>query len=156
MHCRMVSVSLPLLSVFLGGSVGKEPACNGGDSGAILGSGRSPGEGNGKLLQYSCLENSMDRRVWWAAVHGVTKSQTQLSDQHFSLSHDNKAFTDFANCSWDEGEYWSALPRPPPGYIPNPGIEPTSLISPALAGMVFTTRATWETQTSGNNGPCLS
>ena len=50
-----------------------------GDLGSILGSGRSPGEGNGNPLQYSCLENSMDRGAWWATVHGVTKSWTQLS-----------------------------------------------------------------------------
>ena len=50
-----------------------------GGLGSIFGSGRSPGEGNGKPLQYSCLENSMDRGTWWATVHGVTKSQTQLS-----------------------------------------------------------------------------
>ena len=43
--------------------------------GLIPGSGRFPGEGNGNLLQYSCLENSMDRGAWWATVHGVTKSQ---------------------------------------------------------------------------------
>ena len=62
------------------GSGGKEPACNAGDLGSIPGSGRSPGEGNGNPLQYSCLENPMDREAWRAAVHGVTKSQTQLSD----------------------------------------------------------------------------
>ena len=46
----------------------------------ILGSGRSPGEGNGIPLQYSCLENPMDRGAWWATVHSVAKSQTQLSN----------------------------------------------------------------------------
>jgi len=51
-----------------------------GDVGSILGSGRSPGEGNGNPLQYSCLENPMDRGACWATVHGVSKSQTQLSD----------------------------------------------------------------------------
>ena len=45
-----------------------------GDSGLMPGMGRSPGEGNGNMLQYSCLENSLDRRAWWAIVHGVTKS----------------------------------------------------------------------------------
>ena len=45
------------------------------DVGSVPGSGRSPGEGNGNLLQYSCLENPMDRGAWWAIVHGVTKSQ---------------------------------------------------------------------------------
>ena len=48
--------------------------------GLILGLGRSPGEGNYNALQYSCLENPMARGAWWALVHGVAKSQTQLSD----------------------------------------------------------------------------
>ena len=48
-------------------------ACSAGDPGSIPGSGRSLGEGNGNLLQYSCLENSMGREVWWAKVHGVAK-----------------------------------------------------------------------------------
>ena len=55
---------------------GKESPCNAGDSDSIPGSGRSPGEGNGNLLQYFCLENPMDRGAWWATVHGVAKSQT--------------------------------------------------------------------------------
>ena len=53
---------------------------NAGDVGSIPGSGRSPGEGNGNPLQYSCLENPMDGGAWWAAVHGVAKSQTRLSN----------------------------------------------------------------------------
>ena len=65
---------------FPGDSDGEEPACNTGDTGLIPGSGRSPGEGNGNLLQYSCLENLMDRRAWQAPVHGVAKSQTRLSN----------------------------------------------------------------------------
>ena len=56
--------NLCLLSFFPGGSDGKEPACNVEDLGLIPGSGRSSGEGNGNLLQYSCLENSMDRGAW--------------------------------------------------------------------------------------------
>ena len=63
----------------LGGSDGKESACNAGDPGSILGSGGSAGEGNGNPLQYSCLENYMDREAWRATVHGVAKSQTWLS-----------------------------------------------------------------------------
>ena len=58
----------------------KASGYNSGDLGLIPVSGRSPGEGNGNPLQYSCLENPMDRGAWWAAVHGVTKSQTQLSN----------------------------------------------------------------------------
>ena len=56
-------------------SVGKESACSSGDPGSIPGLGRTPGEGNANALQYSCLENLMDRGAWWAAVHGVAKSQ---------------------------------------------------------------------------------
>ena len=65
---------------FPGGSDSKASACNVGDLGLIPGSGRSSGEGNGNLLQYSCLENPMDGGAQWATVHGVTKSQTRLSD----------------------------------------------------------------------------
>ena len=65
---------------FSGGSEGKESDCRAGDLGSIPGSGRSPGEGNGYPLQYSCLENSMNRGAWWAKVHGVTKRWSRLSD----------------------------------------------------------------------------
>jgi len=65
---------------FPGGSERKESACNAGHSSSLPGSGRSPGEGNGNPLQYSCLENSMDRGAWRAIVHGVAKSQTLLRD----------------------------------------------------------------------------
>ena len=61
-----------------GGSDGKESACNAGDPGSIPGSGRYPGEGNGNLLLYSCLENSRDRGAWQVADLGVTKTRTQL------------------------------------------------------------------------------
>ena len=61
---------------FPGGSEVKASACNAGDLGSIPGLGRSPGEGNGNPLQYSCLENPMDGGSWWATVQGVTKSQT--------------------------------------------------------------------------------
>ena len=71
---------------FLCGSDGEESVCSAGDPGLILGLGRCPGEGNGNPLQYSCLENSMDRGAWWATVHGITKSQTQLSDYTCMLS----------------------------------------------------------------------
>ena len=59
----------------IGGSDSKESACNAGDPGLISGLGRTPGEGNSNPLQYSCLENPMDRGAWWATVHGVSKSQ---------------------------------------------------------------------------------
>ena len=64
---------------FPDGSDGKESACNAGGQGSIPGSGRSLGN----PLQYSCLENFMDRRAWQAIVHRVTKSQTRLRDQYF-------------------------------------------------------------------------
>ena len=63
--------------------IDKESACNAGESGdmgLIPGSGRSPGEGHGNPLQYSCLENPMDRGAWQVTVHGVSKSGTQFSD----------------------------------------------------------------------------
>ena len=67
---------------FPGGSDGEESACNMGDLSLISGAGRSPGEENGKSLQYSCLENSMDGGGWWtrATVDRVSKTQTRLSD----------------------------------------------------------------------------
>ena len=64
------------------GSDGKESACNEGDLDSILGLGRSPGEESGNLFQYSCLENSMDRRAWQAIAHGVTNSWTWVTDSH--------------------------------------------------------------------------
>ena len=71
---------LKLRTDFPGGSDSQESACNVGDLGLIPGLRRSPGEGNGYPLQYSCLENPMDRGTWKATVHGVAKSQTWLSD----------------------------------------------------------------------------
>ena len=66
-----------------GGSDGKESVCNAEDLGLIPGFGRSPGQGHGNPLHYSCLENSMDKGAWRAIVQKVAKSQTQLSGQHF-------------------------------------------------------------------------
>ena len=63
-----------------GDSDGKESVCNVGLPSSTPSSGRSPGEGNGNPLQYSCLENSMDRGAWQAIVHGVAESQTQQGD----------------------------------------------------------------------------
>ena len=68
------------MSVFPGSFMVRNSPANAGDTGSIPGSERSPGEGNGNPLQYSCLENSMKRGTWWDTVHGVTKSQTCLSD----------------------------------------------------------------------------
>ena len=73
---------------FPGGSDDKESACHEGDPGdasSIPGSGRSPGEGNGNPLQYSCLDNSMDRGAWQAIVHGVTKMVTRHCGDDFVM-----------------------------------------------------------------------
>ena len=72
--------SLSRYSGFPGSSDTKEYGCHAGDLGLIPGSGRSPGEGNGYPVQNSCLENSMDKGAWWAIVHAIAKSQTQLHD----------------------------------------------------------------------------
>ena len=77
------SVTLTEQLDFPGGSDGKEPACNATDLGLSPGSGRCPGERNGKPLKYSCLENPKNRETWWATVPGVQRSWTQLNDQHF-------------------------------------------------------------------------
>ena len=71
--------------VFPGGSFTHESACSAGDPHSIPGLGRSPGEGNDNPLQYSCLENSVDRGAWWATVLGVMKSWTWLSYFTFTL-----------------------------------------------------------------------
>ena len=66
---------------FLNGTAGKESACNAGDTGNVswtTGLGRSPGGGNGNPVQYSCLENPLDRGAWWYTVQGIARSQTQL------------------------------------------------------------------------------
>ena len=75
MYVTYLALCLVCAGGFPGGSDDKASACNAGDLGFIPGSGRSPGEGDGSPLQYSCLENPMDRGVWWATVQGVTKSR---------------------------------------------------------------------------------
>ena len=77
--------SYGIIRGFPGSSEVKVSACNVGDPGSIPGSGRSPGEGNGNPLQYSCLENPMDRGTWWATVHGVAESRARLSDFTFTM-----------------------------------------------------------------------
>ena len=96
---------------FPGGSEVKASACNAGNLGSIPGSGRSPGEGNGNPLQYSCLENSMDR--------GVTQSCPALCDPWWTAAHQAPQSIGFSrqNCR-------SELPGPPPWDLPDPGIEP--------------------------------
>ena len=75
-------------------SVGKESTCKAADPGSIPGLGRYTGDGIGYPFQYSDLENFMDRGTWQATVHGVAKSQTRLSDFHFTPLHD------LANCGY--------------------------------------------------------
>ena len=97
----------------------------------------------------------MDREAWRAAVHGDTKSWTRLSKwTELNLCCAQSCQTLLYLCAvarqaplsmgFFSQEYWSGMPCPPPGDLPNPGIEPTSLMSPALAGGSFTTSATWE------------
>ena len=93
---------------FPGGSDKKDSACNAGDFGSIPGSGRSPGEGNGNPLQYSCLENPHGQRSLRAAVHGVAKSRTQLSDEaythmiiHMVYKFKFLIFSDHKNIYWE-------------------------------------------------------
>ena len=76
---------------YFGDSEGKEFACIAGDTGIIPGSGRSPKEGNGNPLHYSCLENPMDRGAWQTTVHGIPKSPIWLSDYTFSFIHYTQA-----------------------------------------------------------------
>ena len=79
-----------------GGSVVKNPTANAGDirdAGSISGLGRCPGEGDGNPLQYSCLENSMDRGAWWATVHGVTKGHIHNSPPGTHHHHYRKFIT---------------------------------------------------------------
>ena len=91
-----------------GGSDGKESACSAGDPGSIPGSGRYAGEGNGNPLQYSCLENPLDRGAWQATVCGVAKSRTRLSN--FTLigmvlnwTFSNKKFHKSKTLFWKQG-----------------------------------------------------
>ena len=117
---------------------GKELTCNAGDTGSIPGLGRSPGEGNGNTLQYSCLENSMDWGAWWATYSPwVAKSRTWLnniiSKWVSSLSRVRLfatawtvAYQASPSVGFSRQEYWSVLPFPSPGDLPDPGIEPRS------------------------------
>ena len=126
--------------VFPGGSGIKSLPANEGNAGLIHVWGRSPGEGNGNPIQYSCLGNPMDRGAWWAIVHGVAK-ESDTTCAHLPPTH------------WDpldccppgssvhgifQGEHWNGLPFPVPEDLPDPGIKPKSLMSPALASRFFT------------------
>ena len=75
----IMGIIIAYFGTFLLAQMVKNLACHAEDPGSIPGLGRSPGEGNGNPLQYSCLENSMDRGAWWATVHGVANSWTRLT-----------------------------------------------------------------------------
>ena len=107
---------------FPGGSDGKASLYNAGDPGSSPGLGRSPGAGNGNLLQYYCLENPMDRGAWQAAVYGVAKSRTRLSD----------FFTSLPRCR-------DSLPAEPSGKPRNTGVGSLSL----LQGIFPTGESNW-------------
>ena len=82
-------------------SVSKESACNAGDLGSIPGSGRSPGEGNGNPLQYSCLENPMDKGAWQATVHEVARVEHNLATKPSPPSNDLRN-TMNKECCWKQ------------------------------------------------------
>ena len=122
---------------------------------SIPGSGRSPGEGHG--------ENPTDRGAWWNRVPKVAKSRMQLKQfsTHILLrvlkivfhvcakslhlvSNSLRPHQTPLSMGFSRQEYWSGLPCPPPGDLPDPGIELMSFTSPALAGAFCTTSATWD------------
>ena len=129
-----------------------------------------PWRRHGNPPQYPCLENPRDRGAWWATVHGITKTSTWLKllsthvcpvvfiiFQLFSLcvwcvlSHVQLFATPWTvacqaplSMGFSRQEYWSGLPFTSPGDLPNPGIEPKSLASLALAATFFSTSTTWE------------
>ena len=119
---------------FLSSSAGKISACNGRHPGLIPESGSSPEQGNGNPLQYSCLENSMDRGAWRATVHGVTKGQTWLRDytQRQDSFYDVKSVpykyvTQCCCCLVAKSCLMSCLKKiTSPGDLRNPGIKSTS------------------------------
>ena len=97
---------------------GKESTCQAGDMGSIPGSGRSPEEGNGNPLQYSCLGNPTDRGAWRATVHRGRKELDTTEQLNWTVAHQAPPSMGFPR-----QEYWSGLPFPSPGDLPDPGIE---------------------------------
>ena len=86
-RCHLFNIVFQINMAFL---VVKNPSASAGDASSIPGSGRSPGEGNGSLLQYSCLGNSLDRGAWRAKVHGVTESDTtENAHTHIDCSEED-------------------------------------------------------------------
>ena len=124
-HCGGFSCCGAFTLGFPGGSENKESACNAEDTGSVPGLGRSPGEGHGNLLQYSCLENPIDRGTWWATVRGVSK-ELDTTDH----THRASRCTGFRSFSTQAhgllAELLHGLWNPP-----RPGFKP---VSPAMAG----------------------
>ena len=112
-----------------GGSDGKESACHAGDLGLVPGSERSPGEGFGNPLQYSCLENPLDRGDWQAAVHGVSKSRTRRSDLHFHLVALSPCSVTPPKCVRIPT---GSFPYSPPSPFPTPAPHPLPLVTARL------------------------
>ena len=115
------------------GSDGKVSACNVGDLDLIPGLGRSFGEGHDNPLQYSCLENPMDRRAWWATVmgsqwvrHDWATNTLLYFTLHPSLAHEAPLSIEFSR-----QEYWNGLSCPSPRDLPDTRIEPGSATSQA-------------------------
>ena len=108
--CDLVIHSAPMkIRGLPGGSDGKESACSAGDPGSIPGLGKSPGEGNGYPLQYSCLENPMDRGAWRATIHGVAKSRARLSTHTHCFSLASEEARVFLSAQDKQGQKRRAL-----------------------------------------------
>ena len=120
----MFLILVKLLSGFPGGSEGTASACSAGDLGLIPGLGRSPGEGNGTPLQYSCLENPKNRGAWWATVHGVAKSWTWLSDEAQNTAHTQFLPLTSQTAQWSKNMPANAGDRGDTNSIPGSGRTP--------------------------------
>ena len=105
LYCRWFfkAGTCPSKRDFPGGSKVKNPPANTGDLGLIPGPGRSPEEGNGNPLQYSCLGNPLDRGTWWATVHIFSKSQTWLSDWTHTETHTCASSREWQECKKASG-----------------------------------------------------
>ena len=97
-HCLNILENIVEAGVYFVAQMVKNLLANSGDPGLIPGSGRSPGERHGYTLQYSCLENSMNRGAWQATVHGVAKSQTGLSDEYTHMVETRIVFIHSYEC----------------------------------------------------------
>ena len=98
-----------LVTSLLSGSVSRESVCNARDPGSIPGLGRSPREGNGNPLQYSCLENYTDRGAWWLIVHGVAKNQTLFSNKTTTTCLAKKLEGSLSALEWQNPQAWQRV-----------------------------------------------